>query len=644
MGHVQHVFDSPSSFDACTNANVKVVYDREIRRGARMSGAFCLHTQINPGDFICAWNGWQIQDADDVERLTNIYDLTKYALSFPTGRKKELLYSSPRLNEYGRPAPLPERESDVVEPRDVSLAVFLNEPSPDTVALYEASTDTVSVVPKARNSANVCLRTEKQRNGIVCPLMFASRTIRPGEELTWDYGATDYDRRFYEIDEDRGVFQVSDEKYSATEASTNVCRITCDSVEFKNGHPIEPFTPDLFLLNADLLTTEDRRRIEFRSDSYLPDRHTTDESTIDTASVDSSTIPDTGSSADRPTKKRRRRQRRLQRRTITVESMQEDAIASLVRQRRELDLFANDILQRLNAVTPGRIRDPTKLRIIAVLKSIIQPAVYLPYEERTARGYTIIHHFPRTEFVLTKADGEAFILMDDDVIWKDIIKMQHMVFLAIDSIIDALKQPRDSDDIHLKFDPYRYTSIYIRADGSRETIEDWNNAVFRQDHPMAHRVGMRLLNKIAHIQDSVKHYNTWYQLLARFDAEKDKRRKENSRLQNEEDLMWQKGRLFMQLALEMLHNNAYEQVNATSFREICYSGMQALLIKVEERPVDPLSISRALDSCRRHLRELQTQGGEADVVLATDLLGALHEPNMWRCESMLASLFSAARP
>lgn len=607
-----------------------------MRPGARMSGAFCLHRQINPGEFICAWNGRQILDADNVERLINIYDLTKYALSFPTGRKKELLYSAPRLDKFGRPLPLPERASDVGDPRDVSLAVFLNEPSPEHVAVYDPSTDVVRVVPKARNSANVCLRTEKQRNGIVCPLMFASRIIRPGEELTWDYGATDYDRRFYEIDEDKGIFNVSDDKYSATEASTNMCKITCETVEFKHGLAIEPFTPNLFLLDAELLTPAERQRIEFRSDKYLPDRNALDDSSVDTLSIGDVSNPDT--SAARPTKRRRRRQS-LQRRTITVESMQQEELANLTRGQRDLDGLANGILHRLNAVKPGRIRDPTKLRIIAILKNVIQPALYLPYEERTERGHTIVHHFPRTDFVLTRASGETFIKEDDDVMWKDILKMQHMVFLQVDSIIDALKNTKESDKIHLKFTPNKYTSIFLRPDGTRETTDDWDNPVFQAEHPTAHRVGKQFLRKLEHIEDTIKHYDKWHRMLEAFDAEHNKRSlEETGRRQSDEDLMWQKGRRFIEVALNMLHENAYEQIHDLAFRELSFAGMEALLASVKKRPLDPRRASTSLNALRTRLDELRSHGSEKNTSLATEMLHALHAPNMWRSECLLASL------
>lgn len=631
MARVAHMFESPSSFDACTNSNVKVVYDRELRKDACMSGAFCLHRQFNPGEFICAWNGRQVIDDDEVvQRLTNIYDLTKYALSFPSGCKKQLLYSAPRLDKHGRPARLPEREEDVKDPQDVSLAVFMNEPSPDSAAIYNASEDKVRIVKEKRNSANVCLRTVKQRNGVVCPLMFASRVIRPGEELTWDYGA-DYDRHFYTIEAEKGVFDVSKDKYSATEAPNNICRITCDTVEFKKGLAIETeFSPDLFLLNAESLTQKDRDQIVFRSDHYLPGRHASDDSTIDNASVDSGTSSEP--SITRPTKRRRRH--RLQRRTISVESMQKEEMNDFLQQRSELDRFAQEILQRLNdALKIGRIRNPTKLRIIAILKDIIQPAVYLPYEQTTPLGYTVVQHFNRTEFVLSKVDGESFIKADNDVLWKDVIKMQRMLFLAIDSIIDSSKGSKDvTDDIHLKFAPYNFTSIYIRPDYTRETIDDWDNPKFRENHPTAHRVGMQFLHKLAHIQDFIQHYNTWHRMLETFNA------KEKQEYCRTNGLDWQKLRLCIELGLNMLHNNAYARVNTPGFFEMCYAVIHILVTSVKVWPIDPIRISEAIDEFKGKLNEFRIGGTEHDSSLAEKMLNALQEPSMWRSESMLLML------
>lgn len=643
MARVKHTFDSPSSYKACTNSNVKVVYDSELRHGARMSGAFCINRTIKQGEFICAWNGRQIKDDDDVERLTNIYDLTKYALSFPSGRKKELLYSAPRLDKYGRPKPLPEREEDVIgDPRDVSLAVFLNEPSPDFVAIYKD--ETVSIERKRRNSANVCMRTEKHRNGIVCPLMFASRDIHIGDELTWDYGAVEYDRRFYTIDEEQGVFEVSEDKYSATEDPQNMCRITCDTVAFRNGLVLEPFSPDLFLLDADNLTNVERRHIVFRSDRYLPDRHASDNSTIDTASINSDSTIDVASVGDgtssdqssmRPLKRQRRRGPKLQRRTITVKSMQDEELSIFIQQRQILDRFANDILHRLNAVKGNR-RVSQKLRIIAILKRIIQPAVYRVIEATTALGYVL--QFPRTEFVLTKVDGLALIMNDNDVLWKDVIKMQHMVFLAIDSTIESLKAIKDStDDIYLKFAPNTLTSIYIRPDGTKETVSDWSSDSFRQDHPTTHRVAMQFLNKMQHISNSIKNYNTWHRRLEEFEAKE----RDYGRRDDNVDLVWQKGRAFINLALDMLHNNAYEQINDPKFINVSDSIIKTLVESVKYRPINPVRTSEDLKQFRDVLFTLRDHSVQCDVVLANQMLEALQEPlYMWRSESMLSSLSS----
>ena len=632
MARVQHSFESPSSFDACTNSNVRVVYGREVRPGVRMSGAFCLHRTMQPGEFICAWNGRQVLDDDAVESLTNIYDLSKYALSFPSGRGKQLIYSAPRLDRRGYPARLPEYEADVDDPRDVSLAVFLNEPSPDNVAMYNSQTDTVRIEHRARNSANVCLRTEKQRNGIVCPLMFASRVIRPGEELTWDYGATDYDRRFYTIDEENDVFGVSSEKYSATEAASNVCRVTCESVAFRQGIPLEPFAPDMFLLQADL-GLEDRRRIVFRSDRYLPGRRAGDDMTAETASVSSE--PRATPHHDAPPAKRQKRRRRLQRRTITVESMQEEEMRLFNAERLQLDQFANDILHRLNAVKKGRVRDPSKLLIIELLKRIVQPAIYWPYEETTAQGWSIMQFFPRVEFVMSKREGEEFVMRENDVIWKDIRKMQNMVFLNIDSTIDALKRNRDtSDEIHLKFAPYTYTSIYRRPDGSLETVEDWDARGFREDHPTAHRIGMRLLRRLAHLQDSIRHYVSWHRMIREFETPP-------TRGDADARILWQvceRGTAFGEVALDFLERNAHEQRNDTSFLEVCYSVLSTLVDAVKTRPIDAIAASRRLDADRGKLYELRDGGEEADSLFAREMLDILREPNAWRSEGMLIDI------
>lgn len=598
MARVQRRFASPSAFEACTNPNVKVVYGR-VREGAPdMAAAFCVKRAFRAGEFICAWNAVQIVDNDDdVNRLSNAYDLSKYALSFALcDRANTKVYSCPRLDKTGKPLPLPLTEGDVGERRDVSLAVFLNEPSPGRVTKYDARTDVVHIYKASRVSANVCLRTQKQRNGVVCPLLFASRLITPGEELTWDYGSEEYDRRLYQIDAEKGIFSVGEEKYPATEAASNRCGITCDTVEFESGLPIEPFSRDLFLIDADGLTDDERQLVEFKSRRYLEMLQLEDDASVDTTSVASTSSPP-------PPAKKQKRTRRAKRRTITVQSMQEELAVQFTRERSALVQLAEEVQHRLAAVTPGRIKNQKKLCLISLLKRVLQPAMYLAVEEVKPGGREVVHHFPRREFVPYLSDRDSFV-EENDVMWKDVMKMQRRAFLTLDSIIDRLKgDPKES--VEALFKTHNFTSIYVRPDGREETIDDWKSPEFAEEHPTAHEVGMRFLLKLEHIRAMVHRHDAWSRA-GPDDADQAR--------------IFEKSRA---VALDMLQANAYEQVNSPAI----FDAFDAIVS----------TVSKGSEPDRTQLTVL-AQGEGDDAMRAAAMLNALREPEVWRSEAMLVRL------
>lgn len=631
-----HTFDSPDSLDACTNKNVRVLYDREIRDGVIMSGAFCRSRPFEPGEFICAWNGVQVED-DIVEigRLTNLYDLTKYALSYPSGRKNITLFSCVRLDKHGKPARLPQGDDAAIDSRDVSLAVFLNEPSPDAAAFYDDGTDTIDIRKSPRNAANVCLRTEKQRNGVVCPLMFASRRIQPGEELTWDYGQTDtvgYDRHLYTIDEERGIFVKEAEKYSATEVADNSCRVTCDTVRFRRGLPVSQLTCDVFLLGSETLTEGERSKILFRSDMYYPDRFNDDSD--ETAS----------GNAQPARKKMKPRRRSFAQRVISLEDMQRSEMESFKRGYREVDQKAQSVLTNLqNRQLGGRSKNPDKIRLTLMLKTVILNALFMRFDYLTGR---VPIYFTRTDFILPNSQATQFIYEENDVMWRDLLKMQRQVFLNVDWLIDRVTKPPmpTQESIQGMFDPNRFTAMYTRADSTPESVEDWKTPQFQLEHPTAHRVALKFFDRLDHLQRIIKYFGSWYTMHQEL-----KRRQQQSQVSapfdHEIRLLFEKADAFCKRSLLLLYDNADVYVKKDFLWTIVQSIMESLLISTAIHPIDPARCAERLAPLESNLRQYSVDP-ETLIThreVASELLDIMNTPTRWRCERMLLDYAQASK-
>jgi len=476
-----HIFTSPSDYTACTNEKVHVVYGQELRDGVEMSGAFCRET-LQSGEFICAWNGIQTVDSDELAQLSNGYDLTKYALSFPGRTPGEMIFSCVRLDKNGQPPRLPTPDSRY-NATDVSLAVFLNEPSPDNVANYNFETQQVTILKKSRNAANVCLKTQRQRNGVLCPLMFSRRLIAKGEELTWDYGDL-YDRRHYTYDEEMNVLHVSDKGYSATNAKDNNCKNTCDTVHFQSGLSISAFDPDMFLIEHEL-DSINRERIDFRTKKYF--EHLASSELV---------------ASPLEKKRKRKKQTRISRRTITIENVHDQERQIFIPLRDTIDRMATDVVDRLISYKIKKHKNVDIVRGQNIIKHIILPALTIKYD---------LMYYIRVDFVLSKQKGLAFISSNESM-WQDILKMQQRFFANIKSITDLPLKLNTSQLIE-KFNPNTYTGLFVNEQTQeQETITDWNATEIREKYPLTYSEGTRFLNRLQYIQEVIATYDYAYTL------------------------------------------------------------------------------------------------------------------------------------
>lgn len=476
---VQLTFDSPA--DAAINPKVRIKYG-EIRNNVHMYGAFCI-SKIEAGEFICAWNGFQVIDDDKVDHFTNIYDLTKYVISFP-GKRGQKIFSCVRLDNHGKPK-LPGTATD--DPRDISLAVFLNEPADNEYALYDIRKDSISRFPKSRNSANVCLKTQPQRKlGIVCPLMFASRDINVGEELVWDYGEL-YDRKIYEIDEDNKIFNVGME-YKENIPNSNDCKVTCWTVEFRNKLPIEEFTPNLFLLDKNI-SAYDMQRIKFRSQKYLWDFSDT-ESTV------------TDALEERPIKKRKKKQK-LKIHSVEYTDVHKQDIDDFIKMQKNLNQKADLICAQIQNLKITGKTNPRKKEFIEMVKNIFLHSVWREYSyihPQTSKYVT--QFFIRPDFCLTKSTVETFVNAGDSH-WKDIMIMQYKFLQSIEHMCDKREYFAES------IEPNTFARMFKSLTGVVESISDWQEESFAESFPNASRIAIAFFEKLIHISNIVDHYLKW---------------------------------------------------------------------------------------------------------------------------------------
>jgi hypothetical protein len=476
---VQVTFESP--VDAATNPKVEIKYG-QIRDNVHMYGAFCV-SKIQAGEFICAWNGFQVMDDENVDSFTNVYDLTKYAISFP-GKGGQKIFSCVRLDKDGSPK-LP--GSFVNDPRDISLAVFLNEPADDEYALYDVRKDSISLHKKSRNLSNVCLKTQPQRKlGIVCPLMFASRDINIGEELVWDYG-TMYDRRIYQIDEDKDIFS-SGIEYKKNIAKDNDCKVTCWTVEFKQKLPIEVFSPNLFLIDSNM-NQQDIQRIKFRSRRYMSEFSDTETNASDEYE-------------QRPSKKRRRKFK-LKIHNVEYKDVHEQERLEFKKMEKTLNIKADLICAQIRNLKVTGKTNPKKKEFIDFIKNILIHSIWLEYTYvHPNTSMFVTQFFIRPDFRLTEATVQIFIQAGDSH-WKDIMAMQYRFLQSIEFMCD--KRMYDPESIR----PNLFAGMFKSLTGVYESVSDWQEESFIQDFPNASKIALAFFDKLKYISNIADHYFKW---------------------------------------------------------------------------------------------------------------------------------------
>ena len=536
---VQMTFDSPA--DAAINPKVVIKYG-EIRKNVYMHGAFCT-SKIQAGEFICAWNGFQVIDDENVDNFINIYDLTKYVISFP-GKGGKNIFSCVRLDKNGKPK-LPDSHTN--DRRDISLAVFLNEPADNEYALYDVRTDSVSWFPKSRNLANVCLRTQPQRKlGIVCPLMFATRDINVGEELVWDYGKL-YDRRIYNIDEDNDVFE-SGVEYKNNTSNDNSCKNTCWTIEFKNKLPVEDFSPDLFL-NDDELTSDDIRRINYRSKKYM------------SAFSDSATHTTEDVEDHRPIK-RRKKKTKLKIHSVKQIDVQQQELDDFRSLSKELNMKAEMVLIKIQTLKVTGKTGPAKKAFVELVKNTIQHSVWLEYSYQHPQTQKYISQFfIRPEFCLTEKKVKQFI-DNGDSHWKDIMKMQNRFLQNIESMCEK-KQLTNI------FVPNMYAGMFNSLLGVQESAADWQENSFVDEFPEASEQASLFFDKLMYISDIVDHYTKWDSICTNIEQS---RMKACNGLYNTsiETTVYLKLKELCVLGKRILKKNAFETVVEEWVHELVY--------------------------------------------------------------------------
>ena len=154
-----------------------------------MHGVFA-NQDIKQGDLLLTWNGVLLsEETIDAEGVENYFDVTQYGFIFE--RNKVSYMFCPRLKFDGKPR-LPSEASGP----DRCMAVFMNEPDPNFRAFYDHSNETVSLLDRGRYTTNVCVELFAQNKVVWGPVLYASRNIKKGEELVWNYDGTTRDADF----------------------------------------------------------------------------------------------------------------------------------------------------------------------------------------------------------------------------------------------------------------------------------------------------------------------------------------------------------------------------------------------------------------------------------------------------------------
>lgn len=570
---ITHRFSSPSDFAANSNSKTVIVYNQVLRtfngNDIKMAGVFCKES-LEPGEFICAWNGVNlIESPTDTQNLINGYDFSNYGLEFPKGKKT--IISCPRLDKNGKPL----RPSPNLDKRDLSMAVFLNEPSPTQEAVLvldkrkftpEENTifstmspgtpGIVRVKKKKRNLANVCVVVHKQRNGVVVPIVFAKRRIQVGEELTWEYGGQ-YLRTHYEFDRENDSYKVN-EGYEAVSTGNSACSITCETVFFEKPIEISEFDPKMYM--AGEWTEEDILYAKFRSQKYFEHLNKTEKS-----------------------ENKKRKQRDLEtksvvRKTIQMEDTQNRDITIYTEEYRKFSGIAQGVIDSIRLLKhPNTKSGMFNKFLYLMLRHIVLPCISdkrsLDPDELTwispelsrrpekiilqkSPAQTNLAYFLRPVWALRKVDADQMI-KDDDINWKYILKMQLEFFNVLKGMIQGEFKSFDNFEGSFgPFEPNRYTIKFTTSENRPETIDDWQSESFQQENALAFHISSKFFNMMYHLQKNVNFLKTLYPMYEEL--------KTNfSPLTSEYPIVLrflQKCQMMFELAILFLETNAIENV------------------------------------------------------------------------------------
>lgn len=670
---ITHRFSSPSDYEANSNSKTVIVYDQVLRtfngNDIKMAGVFCKES-LEPGEFICAWNGVNlIESPTDTQNLINGYDFSNYGLEFPKGN--QIIISCPRLDKNGKPL----KPSPSLDKRDLSMAVFLNEPSPTQEAVLvldkrkftpeekavfstmdPGTPGIIRLKNKTRNLANVCLDIHKQRNGVIVPIVFAKRKIQVGEELTWEYGGQ-YLRTHYEFDRKNDSYIVH-EGYEAVSTGNSACSITCETVFFEKPIEISTFNSRMFM--AGEWTEEDILDAKFRTQKYFEHMK----------------------KAAKPENKKRKQRdfesKSVVRKTIQMEDIQNRDMKMYMEEYRKFSSIAQGVIDSIRLLKhPNKKSGTFNKFLYLMLKHIVLPCISdkrsLDPDELTwispnvskrpekivlqkNPAQTNLSYFLRPVWALRKVDADKMI-KDDDINWKYILKMQLEFFNVLKSILQGeLKSFDNFEGSFGPFEPNRYTRKFMTSDNRPETVDDWNSESFQEENALAFRISSEFFKRMYHLQKNVNFFKTLYIMY-------EKLKTKFSPLTSESPILLrflQKCQMMFELAILFVETNAIENVLNDWFSVIITVFFEKALevqpesfdIGLKKLIVDVTTVVDKLQTIKRNTivpytkDGTQVELGVADVKFLDKILSivktvdeiSLTEVSPWRSEGLASEI------
>ena len=163
--------------------SIKIVYDT-LRPGVQMNGVFAQKSFAR-GEVITAYSNYSVVACKHTlssvyhGKFANEYTLYRFALivDLDFSYKCAVILSSRFKNGQTQYPHLAKND------RDASYGIFFNEPSPTHAAFFDRSTQEVTVRDKKNNTPNAFILRHVWGASVV-----ASKTIHPGDEITWCYG------------------------------------------------------------------------------------------------------------------------------------------------------------------------------------------------------------------------------------------------------------------------------------------------------------------------------------------------------------------------------------------------------------------------------------------------------------------------